>query len=117
MLPGQYLPERIVAQDVQALLRRVVVRPDAELSKRFPREHSARVRLHLRDGRVREREQHDYEGFHTRPMSWEAVAAKFDRLAERHLDTGERARIKDAIGALEELEVEDLTRLLQITST
>ena len=70
-----------LADDVQELLRRVAVRPDPELSRRFPAEHSARVRLHLRDGRTLEREQHDYDGFHTRPMSWDAVAAKFDRLA------------------------------------
>ena len=81
MLPEQYLAQRIAADDVQQLLRRVAVRPDPELSRRFPAEHSARVRLHLRDGRTLEREQHDYHGFHTRPMGWDAVAAKFDRLA------------------------------------
>src|SRR5579884_1192379 len=117
VLPEQYLPARIAAEDVQELLRRVEVRPDAELSRRFPEQHSARVRLRLRDGRVLEFEQHDYEGFHTRPMSWETVAAKFDRLAEGHLDADRGARIKEAIGALERIEVEDLTRLLEITST
>ena len=50
-------------------------------------------------------------------MNWDTVAAKFDQLAERHLDADQRARIKDAVGALEELQVEDLTRLLEITST
>ena len=113
VLPEQYIPGRIAAQDVQDLLRRVEIRPDADLSERFPEEHSARVKLHLHDGRVLEREQHDYEGFHTRPMIWETVAAKFDRLAERHLDADQRARIQDAIGALEELQVDDLTRLLE----
>jgi len=117
VLPEQYLPERIAAPDVQELLRRVEVRTDEELSRHFPREHSARVRLHLRDWRIVEREQHDYEGFHTRPMAWETVAGKFDRLAERHLDTARRTEVKDAIGGLEELKVKDLTRLLEITST
>ncbi len=41
VLPAQYLPERIVAEDVQQLLRRVDVRPDPDLSRRFPEEHSA----------------------------------------------------------------------------
>jgi 2-methylcitrate dehydratase len=117
VLPVQYLPDRIVRDDVQELLRRVEVRPDPELSRRFPEEHSARVRLHLRDGRVLEREQHDYEGFHTRPMDWDAVAEKFDRLAERHIDPDRRARIKDAVSELEQLNVEYLTRLLAIPST
>ena len=117
VLPEQYLPERIVAEDVQQLLRLVDVRPDHELSRRFPEEHSARVRLCLRDGRVLEREQHDYEGFHTRPMSWETVAAKFDRLAERHVESALRARIRDTVSGLDDLQVEDLTRLLAFPST
>src|SRR4051794_30644627 len=112
VLPEQYLPERIVADDVQDLLRRVDVRPDPDLSRRFPEEHSARVTLHLRDGRTLGREQHDYQGFHTRPMGWDAVAAKFDRLAAPHLDSGLRAQIRDAVGELEQLRVEELTRLL-----
>ena len=112
VLPEQYLPERIVAEDVQQLLRRVKVHPDAELSRRFPVEHSTRVRLRLRDGSVLEREQHDYEGFHTRPMSWDAVAAKFDRLATPHLESGRRARIREAVGDIDSLQVDELTRLL-----
>jgi 2-methylcitrate dehydratase len=107
VLPAQYLPERIRADDVQELIRRVEVRPDDGLSERFPDEHSARIRVHLRDGGVLEREQHDYEGFTTRPMSWDTVAAKFDDLAPDH------ARIKDAIAELEELETRELTRLLE----
>jgi 2-methylcitrate dehydratase len=112
VLPEQYLPERIAADDVQQLLRRVEVRPDPDLSRRFPEQHSARVRVRLRDGRTLEREQHDYEGFYTRPMGWEAVAAKFDRLAAAHVDPGRRAQIRDAVGELDELRVDELTRLL-----
>lgn len=113
VLPEQYLPERIAAADVQELMRRVEVRPDPDLSRRFPAQHSARVRLHLRDGGTLEREQHDYEGFHTRPMGWEAVAAKFDRLAARHVEAGLRAQIRDAVGDLDQLQVDELTDLLR----
>jgi 2-methylcitrate dehydratase len=112
VLPEQYLPDRIVADDVQDLLRRVDVRPDPHLSRRFPQEHSARVRLHLRDGRTLEREQHDYEGFHTRPMSWHAVEAKFHRLAPGPAETGLGAQIVGAVSRLDELKVDELTRLL-----
>jgi 2-methylcitrate dehydratase len=115
VLPEQYLPERIVANDVQQMLRRVKVRPDPELSRRFPDQHSARLRLRLRDGRQLEREQHDYEGFHTRPMTWDTVAAKFNRLAARHTDSGVRARILDVVRRLDELGhfgVDELMRLL-----
>jgi 2-methylcitrate dehydratase len=109
VLPAQYRPERIAADDVQDLLRRVEVRPDEGLSERFPDEHSARIRVRMRDGGVLEREQHDYEGFTTRPMSWETVAAKFDDLAPGH------ERIKHAVAGLEELQTRELTRLLEDT--
>ena len=69
------------------------------------------MRLHLRDGRVLEREQHDYEGFHTRPMDWDAVLAKFDRLAAANVDPDVARRIQDAVAILDECDtVDDLTR-------
>jgi 2-methylcitrate dehydratase len=117
VLPEQYRPERIAAADVQELLRRVEVRPDEGLSERFPERHSARLRLRLRDGRVMEREQQDYEGFTTRPMSWDRVAAKFDRLAEGRAEPEHLSRIKDAVAGLDELRVEDLTALLSPLNT
>src|SRR4029078_4120168 len=71
VLPEQYAPERIAAADVQALLHRVEVRPAGDLSARFPAQHACRLRLALDDGTVLAAEKHDYEGFLTRPMSWE----------------------------------------------
>jgi 2-methylcitrate dehydratase len=117
VLPEQYLPKRIASRDVQDLLARTEVRPDRALSERFPERHSARVRIHLRGGRVLEREQHDYEGFTTRPMSWDTVAAKFDRLAEGRADEAHLARIKDAVASLEQLDVRDLIALLSPLDT
>ena len=117
VLPEQYDPERIAAADVQELMGRVAVRTDPELSARFPEQHSARVRLRLRDGRTLEREQHDYEGFHTRPMGWDAVAAKFERLAAGHVGPALRGRIKAAVSDLDELPLDELTRLLATPAT
>ena len=112
VLPEQLRPARISAPDVQDLLRRVDVRPDPGLTARFPDEHSARVRLHLRDGRVLEREQHDYEGFHSRPMDWQTVIAKFDRLASPHTHPDQRARIVEAVRHLDEITVDELALVL-----
>jgi len=117
VLPEQYDAERIIAPDVQDLLGRVDVRTDREFSARFPDEHSARVRLRLRDGRVLEREQHDYEGFHTRPMDWNAVANKFNRLAASHVDPDLARGIRDAVDNLDELKVDDLACLLALPHT
>ena len=63
VMPEQYRPERISRQDVQDLLKRVIVRPSDELSQRFPAEMPCRLTLYLRDGRVLLKEKTDYEGF------------------------------------------------------
>jgi 2-methylcitrate dehydratase len=114
VLPEQYRPERIADDDVQELLRRVVVRPNPDLTARFPQQHSARVTLHLRDGRTLEREQHDYEGFHTRPMGWDEVEAKFDRLAAPDVEPAQRAEIRDAVRCVDEIQVAELVRPLAL---
>ena len=74
--PAQYLPERIVRADVQDLLRRVAIQPDAALSQRFPAEMPCRIQVSLKDGRTLGIEKQDYEGFYTRPLSWEQAVAK-----------------------------------------
>jgi 2-methylcitrate dehydratase len=114
VLPEQYIPERIRSADVQDLLRRVEVRPDRELSARFGAEHPVRVRVYLRDGTVLSREQSDWEGFHTRPMGWDAATAKFDRLAH-DVNAGLRKQIVAAIRDLDELRVADLAVRLAAT--
>ncbi|MGH2999888.1 MAG: MmgE/PrpD family protein, partial [Gaiellaceae bacterium] len=50
VMPEQFASERIVRADVQDLLRRVEVRPAADLTARFPAEHACRLRLHLAGG-------------------------------------------------------------------
>jgi 2-methylcitrate dehydratase len=112
LLPEQYAPDRIARLDVQDLLRRVTVRPSADLSRRFPDEHGCRVRIALRDGRVLTRAKRDYEGFHTRPMSWEAALAKLDRLATPFTSAATRARLADTVLQLSSHEVADLCALL-----
>ncbi len=112
VLPAQYTPERILSSDVQALLRKVSVRPVEEFSRQFPVRMPCRVRIALRDGRTLVREKEDYEGFYTRPMGWEGVVAKFDRLSAPYADAGLRRQIVAAVENLEGIRVADLTHLL-----
>ena len=112
VMPEQYRPERILREDVQTLLRKVRVRPREDYSRRFPAEMPCRVAVRLRDGRVLEREKADYEGFHTRPMGWEALAAKFERLAAPYTDPNLRRELISAVENLEAIKVSDLTALL-----
>ena len=117
VLPEQFAPERVVRPDVQALLRRVDVRPAADLSARFPAEHACRLRLHLADGATLAAEKSDYEGFLTRPMSWERARQKFERLAARWAEPEHATELADAVGALDELETHDLTARLASAAT
>jgi 2-methylcitrate dehydratase len=110
--PAQYEPERILREDVQSLLRRVEVVPDPGYSGRFPEEHACRLTVALTDGRILTKEMSDYEGFHTRPMSWDRAVEKFragagDVLNKRHLET-----VVQGISDLENIKARDLAALL-----
>ncbi len=110
--PAQYEPARIVRDDVQSLLRRVTIRPDAAFSKRFPGEMPCRIQITLKDGRTLNIEKRDYEGFYTRPMSWEQASAKFERLTTPFIDAKQRASIIETVAHLETKEITALTELL-----
>jgi len=113
VMPEQYRPERIVQPDVQALLRQVIVKPRADYSQRFPEEMPCRLTVTLKGGRKLVKEKRDYEGFHTRPMRWETVAAKFEQLSEPYADAGLRAEIIDAVAHLDSIRVTDLISSLR----
>lgn len=110
--PRQYLPDRLMQDDVQSLLRRVTVRPDRAFSRRFPEEMPCRLQVFLRDGRVLSSEKRDYEGFFTRPMSWQRVTEKFERLSARHAKAELQRQIVQAVANLESIAVSELTELL-----
>jgi 2-methylcitrate dehydratase len=71
-----------------------------------------RVHITLTDGRCRSREQTDFEGGPTRPMSWDRVVQKFHWLAEPYADTPLRADIIAAVAELDTSPVSALTALL-----
>lgn len=110
--PAQYAPERIVADDVQALLGKVEVFADPDLSARFPDEMPADVEVTGSDGKVFRSYRDSYEGFHTDPMSWSSARAKFDLLAAPVADRAQRDEIAEVVGKLEDHLVSDLTRVL-----
>jgi 2-methylcitrate dehydratase len=112
VMPAQYAPDRIVRQDVQTLLRKVVVRPVDEFSGRFPDEMPSRIRITLNDGRVLIKEKRDYEGFLTRPMAWQRITEKFERLTAWRVPLRLQREIEDAVSNLETIQVRELTSML-----
>jgi 2-methylcitrate dehydratase len=112
VMPEQYRAARIRRDDVQALLRRVTVRPDDELSRRFPAEMPCRVRVRLRDGQALTAELADYPGFLTRGRTWENARAKFQRLTAPYTTPELQDRIAGTVAELERVPVGELTTLL-----
>jgi len=88
------------------------VRPATDLSDRFPAEMPCRLTVRLKGGKIFEAAKRDYEGFHTRPMSWETVTAKFDRLAAPRTTKDLRRAIVTAVRSLEVGTTADLMKLL-----
>ena len=116
VMPSQYEQARIEADDVQSLLQKVTVRENPDYSARFPGHMVCDVRIHTK-GETYEIHKEDYEGFHTRPMSWDTVSEKFLRLAEPYTDAALRDDIINGVQDLETIPASDLFDLLAKVET
>jgi 2-methylcitrate dehydratase len=112
VLPEQFRVERVSRDDVQTLLRKVVVRASEDLSRRFPESMPCRIVIHLADGRVLKKEKADYAGYRTRPMSWEAAAEKYRNLIGPHVNPLLAHEIASAVQNIESIDIRGLTDLL-----
>jgi 2-methylcitrate dehydratase len=112
VMPAQFKPDRITKPDVQALLKKVSVRPNHEYTDQYPVKMPAKVTVRLQDGKVIEHEVLDYPGLASRPFTWDEEVEKFDRLVADRADDGVCREIKDAVRSLETLQVSDLMKLL-----
>jgi len=101
---------------VQDLLARVDVSAADDLTADYPERTAIRVHVTTSDGREFEREESDYEGSPTRPMSWDRVVDKFGWLAEPFCDEALRADIVAAVARLDEIPVAELAGLLGAAS-
>src|SRR3989442_1202522 len=110
--PAQYAPERIVREDVQTLLRKVTVRPDEAMSKRFPAEMPCHIQVILKNGQTFSIDKRDYEGFHTRPLPWAKAVVKVEQLASPYTDGELRQAIIATVAQMESIEIHRLTELL-----
>ncbi|MGO9119102.1 MAG: MmgE/PrpD family protein [Desulfomonilaceae bacterium] len=112
VMPEQYREERVRSEDVQTLLRKISVIPTDDYSKRFPDEMPCRITVSLVNGEVLTKEISEYEGFHTRPMTWGTALRKFNELCRGKGDTSLLNEITQSIENLDAIRVRDLTRLL-----
>ena len=110
--PEQYEPSRIVADDVQALMKKVEITPLDEFSDRFPDHMPADLEVTLNDGSVLTASQDSYLGFHDNPLDWENARKKFDALVTPFTGEELREEIATIIHELDTRQVSDLTAAL-----
>ncbi len=102
--PAQFEPEKIMDPEIRAQLEKVEVVADPEIEAVFPKLQRVIVTVHTGDGREIT-EQLDYpKGDPRNPLSDEEIEEKFDALAGPVLSEKARARLKDAVWKLEEME-------------
>jgi 2-methylcitrate dehydratase len=110
--PAQLEAARIQAPDAQAMVARVEVRPDEQLTARFPQELGARITVYTKDQRILAKEHLGYEGGLDQPMSWDRTVAKFHWLSEAFADEDLRNRLIQAVRQLDGRPISDLMDLL-----
>lgn len=112
VMPAQFTPERINRSDVQALMKKVLAKPNQAYTEQYPRRMPAKITVRLQDGTIFEHEVQDYPGLPCHPFTWEDSVEKFDQLVTGRIDQGLREEIQDAVRSLENIRVKDLTKLL-----
>ncbi|OZU89086.1 2-methylcitrate dehydratase [Virgibacillus indicus] len=111
VMPAQYEADRIVREDIQQLLQKVDVKPDGHYSDRFPDEMACNIEIETKDGLSISIEKKDYQGFKTRPATWDVLMEKYNELTSK-IDRELATKIAETIQNLEEIEINELTDLL-----
>lgn len=113
VLPAQYLPERIIKDDVQKLLQKVFVNEKKEYSDRFPNEVACDITIILKNGIRFHIDKKDYKGFVTRPASWDMIVEKFNNLSTSFANESLRNEIISMVKNIEKYRISELMGLLE----
>jgi 2-methylcitrate dehydratase len=111
--PMQYDAGRIVKDDVQQLLKKVFVTPSKEFTDRFPNEMAVSITIKKKDGSFLRKEQAEYEGFFTKPMTWDQAYKKYTQLTGAVRDKNLVLQIAEMVRALENHSCNELMNLLE----
>ncbi|WP_110676027.1 MmgE/PrpD family protein [Salinicola sp. RZ23] len=80
-----FAPETLVRRDIRALMERISVEEDRELSAHYPTQRMARVHLTTTDGQTFSHLQTCRKGDPENPLSLEELIAKYDELSQQVL--------------------------------
>ena len=110
--PNQYRQRFIRCQEMQTMRERVSIHHDRKFTKRYPAEVGARITITDKSGVEHQATKLDYQGYHTRPMSWDDVVRKFNHVTGEFANEQLRSEIIETVELIERARVDDLTRLL-----
>lgn len=123
--PEQFLPERIVRNDVQELLKKVNVHTGFPIHKplklsgmldpythAYPNKMMSHVEIKYHDGTTLSCKKEDYHGFFTRPFTWEDTIKKFLRLTAAIISLQQQEAIIETVRDLENRDMSELLDLL-----
>jgi len=103
-----FTEERLSDPAIRALMHRVSLNGDTEMSERFPSMRAARVTMALEDGRTLQHFAPYRKGDPEAPLSDGEIDDKFDELVAPVIGTGAAARLREQLWRLETLQVADL---------
>jgi 2-methylcitrate dehydratase len=112
VMPAQFTEDRITRSDVQSLMTKVSVRPNAAYTDVYPQQMPAKITVRLIDGTTFTHEVQDFPGMPSHPFTWDDVVGKFDQLVAHRIDSDLADQIKEAVRSLERIQVKDLITLL-----
>lgn len=96
-----FSPERLLDPDVRALLAKIEVVSDAELSKNYPLQRAAHVEIELNDGRLLKHFQPTRKGDPEMPLTDDELNAKYLELAAPVVGDAVARQLLDALWSLE----------------
>lgn len=100
---SMFTPEKVKDPAIQALIQRITVREDPELTAAYPGHWSCRVKIRLKDGRELEQFIQDPTGSYRKPLSQEALLNKAEGLLE-HVYPGRGRQVAIKLLHLGEME-------------
>ena len=110
--PRQYVQDRILKEDIQNLLNKIFIRPNTEFSARFPSEMDCHIQIFTRNGQIIKKDKKDYEGFSSKPMSWNQTLVKFNDLSAPFASEQLRREISDLVHTIDAQKIASLTQVL-----
>ena len=111
----QYETKLFLQPIVRRLMSRVKVKRSARYSKMFPSKMPTRVTLHFSGGRTLSSEIFRPKGYAGRPMTWNDVTNKFERLTLKTFAPAKRRALINAVSRFENVgQLSSLASLMKV---